>query len=328
MLKIGNVELDVPFYQAPLSGYTDRPMRVLAKRFGCPLTYTGVLLDKIALHTRAIRKLQFQPGDDEHPVGAQILGADPETMAAAAANFASAGFDIIGLNFACPAAKVLRRGRGGALLKNPDAVIEILKRVREAVSCPVTMKLRIGWDSSEQYRNCFWEICERAAAVGPDAITIHGRGVGKKYRGQADWQIPEQVKKRFPRMTIIGSGDVTDAETVVGRINNSGLDGVAVARGAIGNPWIFTEARAMLTGKPRPAAPSLERQGEVMLEHFEMICSCRLEQKAVCHFRKFAVNYCKRHPQRKKTMLAILAAKSRQQVVDAIKHWYGIGGTV
>jgi nifR3 family TIM-barrel protein len=326
MLKIGNIELDVPFYQAPLSGYSEWPMRVLAREFGCPLAFTGVLLDKIALHPKAVRKLKFQPDEDEHPVGAQILGANPETMAQAAAGFERVGFDIIDLNFACPAPKVLRRKRGGYQLNEPDIVIETIRRVREAVRCPVSMKLRAGFDSSAESIEKFWEICERAHREGIDAMTIHGRTVTRRYRGKADWRIGSEVKKRFADMTVFGSGDLLAPETIVHRIRTSGLDGVLIARGAIGNPWIFREARALLAGQDKPAAPSLAEQAEVMLRHFEMMLEVRPDRKAVPFFRKFAAGYCKRHPQRKQVLLAIMAAKTGDQLRATINEWYGTRG--
>ena len=326
MLKIGDIELDVPFYQAPLSGYSEWPMRVLAREFGCPLAFTGVLLDKIALHPKAVRKLKFQPDDDEHPVGAQILGANPATMAQAAAGFERIGFDIIDLNFACPAPKVLRRKRGGYQLKEPDIVIETIQRVREAVRCPVSMKLRAGFDSSAESIEKFWEICERAQGEGIDAMTVHGRTVTRRYRGKADWQIGSEVKKRFADMTVFGSGDLLTPETIVHRLETSGLDGVLIARGAIGNPWIFREVRALLAGHDKPPAPSLAEQGEVMLRHFEMMLEVRPERKAVPFFRKFAAGYCKRHPQRKRALLAIMAANTSDQLRATIKEWYGTQG--
>ncbi|MBN1817782.1 MAG: tRNA-dihydrouridine synthase, partial [Sedimentisphaerales bacterium] len=320
--KIGNLQLDVPFYQAPLSGYTDRAMRHFARRFGCPLTFTGVLLDKIALNAKAIKKLHFQPCDDEHPVGAQILGEDPKVMACSAAMFQSVGFDAIDLNFACPAPKVLRRGRGGALLNTPSAVIETLERVKEAVSIPILMKLRIGWDESSESRELFWEICERAVALKPDAMGIHGRTVDKKYRGKADWDTVAQVKRRFPSLTVIGSGDLMTPQVVAERIAGGQVDGVMIARGAIGNPWIFPEARALLEGKPLPPAPSVEQVGHLMLEHIEMILEMYPARKAVPFFRKFAVHYCKRHPQRKQALLTILAIKSPDHLRSAVSQWF------
>jgi nifR3 family TIM-barrel protein len=327
MIRLGNIQLDVPFFQAALSGYSERPMRILARRYGAPLTFTGVLLDKIAMHPKAVRKLRFQPGDDEHPVGAQLLGDNPDTMARAAAAFEKIGFDLIDLNFACPAPKVLRRKRGGYHLKQPHVVIEIVNRVRDAVSCPVLMKIRTGFDSGEESVENFWRICENANAAGIDAITIHGRTVVKKYRGKADWKTIGRVKREFPNLTVFGSGDLMTAETIVERLAAGSVDGVTIARGAIGNPWIFSETRALLEGKEKPPEPTLCEQGSVMLEHFEMICEIRPQRRAVAFFRKFVAGYCKRHPERRKAQMAIIAAKTPNQLVDSIASWYDLGRT-
>ena len=323
MLTIGNLTLDVPFYQAPLSGYTDRAMRLLARRFGCPLTFTGVVLDKSALHERTIDKAHLRPVPEEHPVGVQVLGSDPGTMARAAQMFEHVGFDVIDLNFACPAPKVLRRGRGGALLTDPDAVVAIIRAVRRAVSVPVMVKLRIGADETDGLDN-FRRICELASAEGVAAVGVHGRSVCKLFRGRADWAVICETKSRFPGLTVVGSGDLMTPQVVVERIRTSGADGVMIARGAIGNPWIFTEVRELLQGRPLPPPPSLAEQAKVMLEHFEMVLTLRDETKAVRYFRKFAAGYCKRHPERIKAQLAIMAARTAQQVRDAIRHWHGL----
>jgi tRNA-dihydrouridine synthase B len=314
MLKIGDIELDVPFFQAPLSGYTDRPMRVLARQFGAPLTFTGVLLDKISLHPRAVRKLLSNPGPDESPVGAQILGANPETMAKAAVAFEEFGFDLVDLNFACPAPKVLRRGRGGALLGTPDTAIEIYKRVRDAVKCPVSVKLRIGIKNDDGTRENFWRICEEIVAYGADALVVHGRTVTQKYRGEANWDILAQVKKQFNDTIVVGSGDILTAEDAIKRYEESGVDGVLIARGAIGNPWIFTDARALFNGQEKPPQPPLKEQGEVILRHFEMILEMHPEIKAIRYFRKFAVGYCRRHPQRKKVQMELMECRKADAV--------------
>ena len=322
MLKFGTIQLDMPFIQAPLSGYTDHPMRILAKRFGCPLTFTGVMLDKIALHHKALKKMKFQPQDNEHPVGAQVLGDDPEVMAAAAQKFIEVGYDLIDLNFACPAPKVLRRARGGHLMQQPAFIRETFLRTREKVRCPVFMKIRIGYDHSEAAKEDFWTICENAATDGVDMLAIHGRTVHQKYRGKADWSLIIEVKKRFPNLTLFGSGDILSPETAISRLNETGVDGIIVARGAIGNPWIFQEIRALYEGKEMPAAPTLTEQGTLMLEHFEMICQFRDERKSVPYFRKFLAGYCKRHPDRKKTLLALMACKTNQSVIDTIGECY------
>lgn len=324
MLKIGSLELDMPFIQAPLAGYTDYPMRLLAKRYGCPLTFTGVMLDKIAVHPKAIKLPKFHPHADEHPVGAQILGEEPEIMSQAAAQFVRIGYDLIDLNFACPAPKVLRRFRGGHLMQKPQVIRETFLKTREKVDCPVSMKIRIGYDGSAESEANFWTICENAATDGVDMIAIHGRTVNQKYRGKANWDKIAAAKKRFPHLTIFGSGDIYTPETALERLHESGVDGVVVARGAIGNPWIFAELKALWNGQEKPANPSLEEQGRVMLEHFEMICSAKPGRKAFPYFRKFAVGYCKRHPERKKTMLALMGAQTKQAVADIISDYYGL----
>ncbi len=322
MLKFGNLELDVPFFQAPLSGYTDRAMRVLAKEFGSPLSFTGVLLDKIALHPAAVRKLGLAPQEDEHPVGAQILGADPVKMSLAAVNFEQIGFDIIDLNFACPAPKVLRRGRGGAMLTDPARIQEIYRRVRDSVKCPVTMKLRIGHGNGDENRDKFWEICENAVADGIDGLVIHGRTVLEKYRGESNWEILAEVKRKFPQTTIVGSGDMFEAKTIVKRIKESGVDGVIIARGAIGNPWLFQELRAIYEGDNTFLPPTLAEQGKVILRHYEMIAERLHGIKGIRYFRKFAVGYCKRHPQRKDSQMALINVRNRDQIYAAVKEWF------
>jgi nifR3 family TIM-barrel protein len=324
MLTFGPIQLDMPFIQAPLSGYTDHPMRILARRFGCPLTFTGVMLDKIALHHKALKKLKFQPMANEHPVGAQVLGDDPEVIAQAARKFIEAGYDLIDLNFACPAPKVLRRARGGHLMQKPQFIRQTFLRTRELVKTPIFMKIRIGYDNSTAAEEDFWTICQNAAADGVDMLAIHGRTVVQKYRGRADWTRIVKVKRRFPNLTLFGSGDVLDAETAVARLKDAGIDGIIVARGAVGNPWIFQEIRAIWNGQPKPQSPTLIEQGQVMLEHFQMICQGRPEQKAVPYFRKFMAGYSKRHPERKKTLLALMACKTKQTVIETIQERYGV----
>lgn len=147
-IKIGTLELSMPFIQAALAGYTDYPMRHLARRFGCPLTFTGVMLDRIALHPKAMRQLKFLPHDGEHPVVAQILGDDPAIIAQAAAVFEQVGYAAVDLNFACPVPKVLRRLRGGFLMQKPDIIRQAVRLTRQAVACPISMKIRIGFDHS------------------------------------------------------------------------------------------------------------------------------------------------------------------------------------
>jgi nifR3 family TIM-barrel protein len=323
VLRIGSITLDVPFFQASLAGYSDLAMRNLACRFGSPLTFNGVMIDTLALHPSVIKKHGFTPAGDRHPIGAQLVGTEPKMMSAAAKLLFDAGYDLIDLNFACPAPKVLRRGRGGTMLKNPYGVLEIYRRVRESVSCPVTMKLRIGYDESEASKEDFWTIVENAAAEGIDAIIIHGRTVSQDYRGKADWDILAQVKRRFPSTTIIGSGDIFAPETVIGRLKETGVDGVTIARGAVGNPWIFSQTRNLCRGMAKSPEPTIDEQADIMLWHFEEVIKLHGCRKGVGYFRKFSARYCKLHPEKRHVHKDLLAAESPEAVRAAIKYWYG-----
>ena len=321
MLKIGNIILDVPFFQASLSGYSDYAMRAIARDCGAPLVFAGVMLAKSVVHPRVFNNPSFKPGDDEHPIGAQLLGEDPEIMARAAKVVWKMGFDLIDLNFACPMPKVIRRKRGGFLLNEPDKVIAIYNAVREAVDCPVTMKLRTSFDN-ESYDN-FWNISSRAseASAGKvDALIVHPRAVCQRFTGQADWEFLSEVKKRFPRTIIIGSGDLFSADTIKNNMKNAGVDGAVIARGAIGNPWIFSQLRAGSDFVP----PTLEQQGRVISKHFHLLCKLYGHEKAVRHFRKFAIAYCKLHPLRRKAQKALVSAKSAEEFLAVVKQWYGL----
>ena len=322
MLKLGHISLDVPFFQASLSGYSDYAMRRLALDFGAPLTFAGVMLAKSAAHPGVVEKSQFRPFEDEHPVGAQILGSEPEVMAKAAKRLVNVGYDLIDLNFGCPAPKVLRRGRGGYLLKEPEKVMAIFRRVRGVVDCPVVMKLRIGFDKSEQSRENFLEIVSGTAAEGVDALIVHGRSVQQRFRETSDWEFLARLKNQFPKVTIIGGGDMFEANVIAGCMNSAGVDGVVIARGAVGNPWIFRNLRAVFDGGGPLEVPGLEEQGQVILRHFEMVRGLYEAKKAVRYFRKFIVGYCKLHPERKKAQKDLLIANDSKEFFAAVKKWY------
>ncbi len=324
MLKLGHITLDVPFFQASISGYSDYAMRQIARDFGAPLTFTGVMLAKTVVHPKMLNSPAVRPGDDEHPIGAQILGDEPVAMVKAAKTLESIGYDLIDLNFACPAPKVLRRQRGGFLLKNPERVMEIYKAVKESVDCPVTMKLRTGFDGSDCCLEDFHDIVCRAADVRVDALIVHPRNVCQRFTGTADWQHLAELKKRFPQTTIIGSGDLFSVEAIKQNMQETGVDGVAIARGAVGNPWIFSQLRATFNSGTIFAPPTLEQQGEVILKHFKLVCRLYEEKKAIMHFRKFIVAYCRLHPSRKKAQKALFSAKNAEQILDAVRLWYSL----
>ena len=207
-LAIGGVSLASPLVQAALSGYSDRAMRVLARRHGAAYAVGEVLLDQFVATAKQGRKTpaRLALAAEEHPVGAQLMGSDPDDFAPAARRLVAEGYDVIDINFGCPVKKVLGRCRGGFLLSQPATALEIVGRVRYAVPLhvPVTLKMRRGLDDSDESRANFWTIFDGAFARGAAAITVHGRSVVQRYVGPSNWDFLAEVKRHAGERTVIG----------------------------------------------------------------------------------------------------------------------------
>lgn len=300
-LRLGNLELDFPLVQAALSGYSDMSMRVIARRMGAPYTICEVMLDKflVELNDRKKNRHFLAIAEEEHPVGGQLMGAEPEQFAAGAAKLVEAGFDVIDINFGCPVKKVLGRCRGGFHLSQPEVALDIVRRTRDVVpsEMPLTVKMRRGIDDTQESRDKFFEILDGAFEIGVDAITVHGRTVEQRYIGPSRWEFLTEVKRHVGDRTILGSGDLFSAQDCFDMINETGVDGVTVARGAIGNPWIFQQARALAAGQPLPPPPTTFEQLEIIEEHLRLVVELYGESKAMTNFRKFGVKYSFLHPQ-------------------------------
>ena len=295
-LKIGPFTFSVPVIEAALSGYSDAPMRRLAKEFGAPFTLCEVFLDQFVLDVSKKRKARFYLAvkESDHPCGAQIMGSSPDEIVPAALRLTEYGFDLIDLNFACPVRKVLARGRGGALMKDVPRALEIAARVRERLpaSIPLSVKLRKSYD--DQPENCekLFILIEGLIQIGVDAITLHGRTVEERYTGTADWEIVREAASFVSslsggRCALLGSGDLFSAETALSHIRESGVNGLAIARGAIGNPWIFRDLNAVMTGKAIPLPPSVQEQCEVIRKHWRLSEELYGFRRAATEMRKF-----------------------------------------
>lgn len=247
-MRIGGVDLPIPFCQAGLAGYSDRAMRLVARRRGCPYAVTEALLDVILLNGGQGLKKSIDINDEDHPTAGQIIGADADTLAPAAKIMADAGYDVVDLNFACPVKKIKNKARGGWMLQDLPRAIPILHAVRDAVppNVPTTVSLRRGFDDSAESVDRFFEIVETAWDLGYAAVRVHARTVEQKYQGRARWPFLTELKQRYPDRTILGSGDVFTAEDAVRMLTETGVDCVWIARGAIGNPWIFEQAATLL----------------------------------------------------------------------------------
>jgi nifR3 family TIM-barrel protein len=328
-LHLGPVHVGFPVVQAALSGYSDWPMRLVARRHGAAYALCEVMLDQFLVAIKDNRKKNqhfLRISDDERPVGGQLMGAEPEQFAAGATKLAAAGFDVIDINFGCPVKKVLGRCRGGFHLSQPAVALEIVRRTREAVPphIPVTVKMRRGIDDSAESRDKFFTILDGAFAAGVAAITVHGRTVEQRYIGPSRWEFLTEVKRHVGTMrTILGSGDLFGAVDCLAMIAQTGIDGVTVARGAIGNPWIFSQCLALAAGQPLPPPPSLHEQRDVMLEHFTLAQELYGDERAGAHMRKFGIKYAAGHPQHLLVREAFTRVRCLADWRVVLDQWYG-----
>lgn len=326
-IRVGNVEIATPFFQAALSGYSDSPMRVMARRHRASYSICEVMLDQflVVLNDRKKNRHFLEISPEEHPVGGQLMGSEPEQFAAGAVKLAEAGFDIIDINFGCPVKKVLGRCRGGFHLSQPHVALEIVARVREAVPAdrPVTLKMRRGMDDTSESRDHFYEILDGAFSLGAAAITVHGRTVKQRYVGPSRWDFLTEVKQHVgPERLIFGSGDLFSAEDCIRMIEQTGVDGVTIARGAIGNPWIFEQVDALWRGEPLPPPPSLREQAETIREHYVLCERTYGVDRAPVMMRKFCIKYSASHPQHEMLRELLVRVRSREQIEAVLSEYY------
>lgn len=324
MLRIGHLELDIPVAQAALAGYSDLAMRTIARRFGAPYALNEVVLDQLVFVRGRKRKQIHDIPKDDHPVGGQLMGSRPDEFARAADALVRAGYDVVDINFGCPVKKVLGRCRGGFLLSRPAEAIEIVRAVLAAVDRrrPVTLKMRRGMDDTPESERAFFAILDGAFALGVAAVTVHPRTVRQRYVGPSRWDFLARVKRHVGDRVVFGSGDLFTADDVVRMIGQTGVDGVMLARGCIGNPWLFRDCREVLAGRPLPPPPSVAEQRAVVAEHYRLAVEFYGESRGSRIMRKFGIQYAERHPlaaEVRKSFIAVRRSADWQAVLD---RWY------
>lgn len=304
-------EFDQPFFLAGLAGYSDHAMRHTARRLGAPFCVTESILDHHLLTSPKIRAAEHpeRGGPGDRPLSGQVVGSDPAEMGRAAAVLAEMGFAVVDVNLACPSKLVKRRERGGNLLSRPTRAIEVLRAVRAAVPAqvPCSVKLRRGWDDSAEMADAFEEIFAAAGNEGYAWTTVHSRTVTQRYRGPGSWSALADLVGRHPERLIFGSGDIETAEDIFSMLQLCGVQAVAVARGAIANPWIFRQAHELLQGRA-PTMPPLAEQGDVLLEQFEMRARLLGERRASILMRKQSIHLAETHPERDALRRAFIEA--------------------
>ena len=291
-LKIGNVGLQSPFLLAPLAGITDGPFRRLCSEAGAGLVYSEMVSAKGLWYKdkNTGGLLEILPG--EGPVAYQLFGHEPEIMAFAARELDKRDNVIFDINMGCPVPKIVKNGEGSALMKNPDLAHDVVAAAVKNTSKPVTVKIRAGWDADSI--NAV-EVAHAVSAAGASAIAVHGRTREQYYSGKADWSVIAAVKRAVD-IPVIGNGDVTDGASALRMMEETGCDFVMVARGALGNPWIFRELNAAWRGEPLPPPPTKEDKKQMMLRHFNDVLDLKGEYVAVREMRKHVGWYLKGVP--------------------------------
>lgn len=269
-MKIGSLSLDNITILAPLAGITNLPFRLLAKKEGCALVCTE-MISANGLIRRSEKTLKMMDSlPEEKPLSVQLFGSDPDAMAEAAVIAQSSGADIIDINMGCPVKKVLKTGSGAALMKEPDKVEALLKSVRNSVHLPISIKIRTGWNPSGNQAR---EIARISEFCGINAIAIHPRTVSQGFGGMADWSVITRIKKAVT-LPVIGNGDIVKPEDALKMKDTTGCDAIMIGRAAIGNPWIFSQVLAALSGEIIPSV-SLSDRFAAMKKYLST---------TVCHF--------------------------------------------
>ena len=286
-MQIGNVALDNPYILAPMAGVTDLPFRLLCKEQGAGLVCMEMVSAKAITFRNKNTQELMETDEREKPVSLQLFGSDPDIMAQAAVMIEEQPFDILDINMGCPVPKVAGNGEGSALMKDPKRVGQIVSRVADAVKKPVTVKIRKGFD--EEHINAV-EIARICEASGAAAVAVHGRTRDQYYSGKADWDIIRQVKEAV-RIPVIGNGDVTSPQLARQMMEQTGCDGVMIARGARGNPWIFHRILEWDRTGEDPGRPPAEAVVSMILRHARMLIKYKGDFTGIREMRKHVAWY-------------------------------------
>ena len=289
LMKIADITLENPFILAPLAGVTDAPFRRICRELGAAFVYSEMISGKGLLYNDKNTEKLLKIYKEEKPTAYQIFGSEPDVIKKAAEKLAgreNATFDI---NMGCPVPKIVKNGEGSALLKKPELIYDIVRAAVSVAKKPVTAKIRIGWDKESINAVKTARIIESA---GASAVAVHGRTRDQFYSGKADWSAIKKVKESV-KIPVIGNGDVFSGEDAIKMLEYTGCDFVMIARGSMGNPWIFREAVALWQGREKPNPPTLGERAEMIKRHLKDVVEEKGEHVGVREMRKHMAWYLK-----------------------------------
>lgn len=324
-MKIADIELgEYPLFLAPMEDVTDPSFRYICKEFGADVMYTEFVSSDALIRDakRALEKLLIYPY--EFPIGIQIYGHLTEPMVEAAVMAASVNPSFIDINFGCPVNKIANRGAGSGMMRYPEKMVEITRRVVKAVKLPVTIKTRLGWDENSKI---IVQLAEQLQDVGIAALTVHGRTRSQMYKGEADWSLIGEIKKN-PRMSIpiIGNGDITSAEGAKRAFDTYGVDGIMIGRATYGKPWLFREIKHYLqTGEHLPDQTVNER-ADIAIRHLLKSVQVKGERVGVLEMRRHLSGYFKSLPNFKELRMKLVTEGDYREVIkliEIIRERYG-----
>ncbi|MBR0534131.1 MAG: tRNA dihydrouridine synthase DusB [Bacteroidales bacterium] len=323
-MKIGDVDLgEKPLLLAPMEDVTDVSFRYVCKKFGADMMYTEFISSDGLIRDAAGCLDKMVVYDYERPIGMQVYGNLPDAMVESARKMDAAGADVIDINFGCPVSKIARRGAGSGMMKEPDKMVEITRRIVDAVSRPVTVKTRLGWDENSKI---IVELAERLQDAGIAALTIHGRTRCQMYKGEADWTLIGEVKNN-PRMhiPIIGNGDIKTPQDAANAFDRYGVDGVMIGRASFGHPWIFKEIRHYLeTGEELPPMSVADRVA-LAKDHLAKSIEVKGPRTGILEMRRHLSCYFKSLVNFKETRLKLVTSMDVDEINtildDIQEHW-------
>jgi nifR3 family TIM-barrel protein len=319
-MHIGSLDLgERPLMLAPMEDVSDPPFRILCKRYGADVLYTEFISSGGLTHDSDDAQKKLDLYEEERPIGIQVFGGDVEQVRGATQIVDRAGADIIDINFGCPVRKVVRKDGGAGILRKPDKMRRITETVIEEATRPVTVKTRLGWDDDTID---ILNIARMLEETGVQALAMHARTRAQMYRGEARWHWLRRLKEEGVRdIPLIGNGDALSPPEVEAMFDETGVDGVMIGRGAIGNPWIFQQAKTYMETGEVPPAPGWEERVEVVAEHLALKCEWLGERTGVLEMRKHYSGYFKGFRNASKLRHALMQETEQDGVREVLLNW-------